>query len=306
MPDYCFLVIAANAGVKDNTIEHLQLSISMKIPIIIIITKIDACRVDILNHTIDNIQKILTHFRQTYKVIDSEESLIESFKSQCEYIPIFPVSNVSGKNIPILTKFLNLLPLRNNWISSATDPTEVQIAQIISVTGLEQVIVGGIVTAGKVTEGDQLKIGPDVNGQYKTVKIQSIHSKRALVKEVKTGQFATFAINLPKSQVRKGLVLLSPSLQNIAVWLFEANITILQSTYPISIKHQPVIQCKTIRQCARIINIIEGKQSLKKGDNALIKFNFLHRPEYLKEGMKILVREGKTRAIGTISKIYLT
>lgn len=41
MPDYAMIVVGANMGITRMTREHLGISLALKVPIFIIITKID-------------------------------------------------------------------------------------------------------------------------------------------------------------------------------------------------------------------------------------------------------------------------
>ena len=41
MPDYCMVIVGANMGVSRMTKEHLGITIALKIPLFIVITKID-------------------------------------------------------------------------------------------------------------------------------------------------------------------------------------------------------------------------------------------------------------------------
>ena len=45
-------------------------------------------------------------------------------------------------------------------------------------------------------------------------------------------------------------------------------------------------------------------EHLRTGDRANVRFRFIKSPEYLRLGMKLVFREGRTKAIGTISKLY--
>ena len=45
------------------------------------------------------------------------------------------------------------------------------------------------------------------------------------------------------------------------------------------------------------------EQVLRNEDRGLVKFSFKYRPEFIKTGETILLREGKTKIIGTITKI---
>jgi GTPase len=42
---------------------------------------------------------------------------------------------------------------------------------------------------------------------------------------------------------------------------------------------------------------------LRTGDRATVAFEFITSPEYIKEGMKLLFREGKTKGLGVVTKL---
>jgi hypothetical protein len=45
-------------------------------------------------------------------------------------------------------------------------------------------------------------------------------------------------------------------------------------------------------------------EHLRTGDRANVRFRFIKSPEYLRFGMKLVFREGRTKAIGSISKLF--
>lgn len=45
-------------------------------------------------------------------------------------------------------------------------------------------------------------------------------------------------------------------------------------------------------------------EHLRTGDKAIVRFRFIKNPEYLRPDMRMVFREGRTKAIGTISKLY--
>lgn len=45
-------------------------------------------------------------------------------------------------------------------------------------------------------------------------------------------------------------------------------------------------------------------EHLRTGDRANVRFRFIKSPEYLRLGMKLVFREGRTKAIGSVSKLY--
>ena len=43
---------------------------------------------------------------------------------------------------------------------------------------------------------------------------------------------------------------------------------------------------------------------MRTGDKGFIKFRFMYRPEYLKVGTTILFREGRTKGLGVVSRVF--
>ncbi len=83
---------------------------------------------------------------------------------------------------------------------------------------------------------------------------------------------------------------------------FEANINILKHSTTISNNYTPVIHCGIVRQAAEIQLINNIK--IRTGDFAFVKFKFVRNPEFLFENSTFFFREGKTRGVGIIKKIY--
>lgn len=46
-----------------------------------------------------------------------------------------------------------------------------------------------------------------------------------------------------------------------------------------------------------------NKSCLRTGDKALVHFRFIKTPEYLHCDQKLVFREGRTKAVGTITKV---
>ena len=68
-------------------------------------------------------------------------------------------------------------------------------------------VVGGLVTQGIITEGMTLKLGPFEDGSFRPVIITSIKRNRAACRLVRATQSAALAIDVPVSEIRKGMVL---------------------------------------------------------------------------------------------------
>lgn len=59
MPDYSMIVVGANMGVSRMTKEHLGISLALKVPIFIVITKIDISPPEVFEKTKETLVKIL-------------------------------------------------------------------------------------------------------------------------------------------------------------------------------------------------------------------------------------------------------
>lgn len=55
---------------------------------------------------------------------------------------------------------------------------------------------------------------------------------------------------------------------------------------------------QAVRQTVRIVSIDHPQNLLRTGDRATVVFEFIAHPEFVKAGMKLLFREGKTK-VGT-------
>ncbi|PIK49104.1 putative GTP-binding protein 1 [Apostichopus japonicus] len=266
---------------------------------------IDMCPPNVLQDTLKLLQRILKSpgCRKIPILVNTKEDVVTTatnFSSE-RVCPIFQVSNVTGQNLELLKMFLNLLNTRVDW--GISEPAEFQIDETYSVPGVGTV-VSGTTLRGVIQINDSLSLGPDGHGNYTQVIIKSIHRKRMPVKVVKGGQTASFALKkqIKRSHVRKGMVMISLSSEQTACWEFEGEILVLHHPTTISCHYQAMVHVGSIRQTASIIHM--DKAHLRTGDKATVLFRFIKNPEYLHPDARMVFREGKTKAVGKITKIY--
>ncbi|KAJ1569776.1 Short integuments 2, mitochondrial [Nowakowskiella sp. JEL0078] len=304
-PDFVMLMIGANAGIIGMTKEHLGLALALQVPVYIVITKIDMCPSNILESTIKQLVKILKSNgcrKIPMFVRNVGDVLMTAGNFVSERIcPIFQVSNVSGEGLPLLKLFLNVLHANSGKYNSS-QPVEYQITDTFAVPGVGTV-VSGTVTNGIVHQGDILLLGPDFTGAFITTIVKSIQRKRVNVPVASAGQSATFALKkVKRSSIRKGMVMLSKNADARAVMEFEAEILVLYHSTTISTKYQTMVHCGVVRQAAKILGM--EKQILRTGDRALVHFRFMQHPEYLKIGTRLLFREGRTKGVGKVVRVF--
>ncbi|GIY79357.1 GTP-binding protein 1 [Caerostris darwini] len=303
IPDFTMLMVGANAGIVGMTKEHLGLALALNVPVFVVVTKIDMCPANILHDTMKLLVRILKSpgCRKIPVIVHSEDDVIVSatnFVSE-RLCPIFQVSNVTGENLMYLKMFLNLLSTR--MPNSDSEPAEFQIDDTYSVPGVGTV-VSGTTLKGTIRLNDTLMLGPDPLGHFQAVAVKSIHRKRMPVKEVKSGQTASFALKkIRRSDIRKGMVMVSPGLNPEAYWEFRGEILVLHHPTTISPRYQAMVHCGSIRQTASILSM--SMDCLRTGDKADVHFRFIKNPEYLREGMRMVFREGRTKAVGTVTKL---
>lgn len=241
------------------------------------------------------------------KLLDKAVELISSER----ICPIFKISAVTGTGVPQLTRFLYKLKSRNGFskdLNSKSAPVEFDIHEKFIVQGIG-LVVSGLLKSGTVKINSQLLMGPNKMNEYKQVAIKSIHFNRVPVSEVYAGQFCCLALkalkkkeDLDKNDLRKGIVLLDPSLMPKPCWGFEAEVSILHHSSTIQPGYESVMHCGVIRQSVRVNKM--DRDLLRSGDKGLITFRFNFNSEYLKSNSTFLLREGRTKILGLITKIF--
>lgn len=319
IPDVCLIIVGGNMGVTSITKEHIFLCLSLGIPFIILITKIDICkdRQKVLAETVDGVKKIikLPGIKKIPIDVLGDDDITLAVKNiySNSVVPIFYVSNVTGEGMDKIKIFFNLLGKNKDKIYKERDDVLLHIENTFHITGIGTV-VGGQLLSGSVKVGDKLLWGPN-NDNYETVQVRSIHCKRVPMDEVKAGSYICIGLKkVQRGQVHRGNVLISPSSDKLVVREFQAIVSVLKThSTTIKIGYEPVIHTRSIRQSAKIISISEKKNGrgeesdstvLRTGDRALVRFRFSHKAEYVKPGYKILLAEGKVKVIGTVKEIF--
>ncbi|KAG0170896.1 hypothetical protein DFQ29_009091 [Apophysomyces sp. BC1021] len=305
-PEFVILLVGANSGLVGMTREHLGIAVSLNIPVIVVVTKVDHCPPNILNDTIKDLTRILKSksCRKIPLFVKTTADVVmtaQHFVSE-RLCPIFKISNVTGEGLDLLKSFLNILPCQAQC--DIDRPFHFEINETYSVPFVGTV-VSGILKSGVIHVGDRVVIGPDSTGQFLPTTIKGIHRKRVTVPLAKAGQTITFALkNIRRNMIRKGMVLLpynkdQPMIK--ASRRFEAEIRVLYHSTTIQKKYQAMVHCGAVRQAASITNMEETV--LRTGDRATVQFEFTRFPEYLTVGTQLIFREGRTKGVGVITRL---
>jgi len=315
-PDRGIVVIGANTGITKLTKEHIGILLYLKVPIVIVITKIDLAPPEIYKNLCNKIKKLLTKKtfgKIIYFISSSEKSndetitYIDDMIQNPEIIPVISISNKNGTNVNNLHKIIYNLDKRDKW-SKDTTGSVVYLDSNFNVPGIG-LVVSGTVKGKTISNKQKMYIGPK-DGHFFPVNIRSIHNSiRENVDEINSDVQGCFNIKfinpketLTRTEIKKGFVLLD-SLdnwkQNI-VRTFTARVTILHHSTTIKSGYSPVLHCGPIRQSAQITMISKEIDHLKSHDSAIVKFKFSQHKEFLEKDMIFFFRDGNTKGVGEV------
>ncbi|XP_054655578.1 GTP-binding protein 2 [Dunckerocampus dactyliophorus] len=309
-PDFAMLVVSANTGIVGTTWEHLGFAMALKVPIFIVISKVDLCTRGTVERTVRQLERVLKQpgCNKVPMVIANTDDAVtaaQQFAQSPNITPVFTVSSVSGENLDLLKVFFNIIPPLSNSKEQEElmqQLTEFQVDEIYTVPEVGTV-VGGTLYSGICREGDRLVVGPTDSGHFHKLSVGSIQRNRSACRVLRAGQAATLALgDFDRTLLRKGMVMVSPEMNPTICWIFEAEIVLLFHSKTFRRGFQVTVHIRNVRQTATV-EAIYGKEELRTGEKAVVQFKFIKHPEYLKVGAKVLFREGVTKGIGHVTKL---
>jgi GTPase len=138
----------------------------MNLQIITVFTMIDLITKSELNDLIKsykNLIKSLKISKIPLHVISEDDLVLFSRNIEEKIYPIITLSNKTGSGLDYLTKFLYLLSHKS--LEKYEKYSEFDIQEHFTVD--KKIIVGGIVSKGKIIVGDNFYLGPDKSGNFK-------------------------------------------------------------------------------------------------------------------------------------------
>lgn len=309
-PDFAMLVVSASTGIAGTTREHLGLSMALKVPVFIVVSKVDVCSRGAVDRTVRQLERLLKQPGSNkvpilIKGADDAVMAAQQFTHSTSVTPIFTLSSVSGESLDLLKVFLNILPPLSNSKEQEElmqQLTEFQVDEIYSVPEVGTV-VGGTLYSGVCREGERLVVGPTDQGRFLKLRVGSIQRNRSACRVLRAGQAATLALgNFDRSLLRKGMVMVSPKMNPTICLEFEAAIVLLFHAKTFRRGSQVTVHVGNVRQTATV-ECLYGKEELRTGERAVVRFHFLKHPEYLRVGAKLLFREGVTKGIGHVTRL---
>jgi elongation factor 1-alpha len=341
MADYALVLVNASQPPTHMTVHHLNLCNLCGIPVIIVLTKLDSCPSEqVLRHTKKRIQDILRKDGMGKRAFTiHQDSDIEMVKDKLHaLIPVIQISSVTGEGLDMLRKMLLTLPQRRkHYKAKSQRPFELLVDDLYNVPGVG-LVVSGFVNAGHWRKGESVHVGPLKDGSYVKTSVKSVHVAQTLVDEVWAGHSACFALSLTKSQrsmlqsphKSSGMVILKEPVPTCESFYAEICFTKGASVTMRKGQWQTTMNILHLKRTCRMVdfkvlnhpdhtgdaataaavefhndenNENELDMVLRPGQRAQVKFEFVHcRANYIRKGMRVMLRDGHVRGIGIITK----
>jgi elongation factor 1-alpha len=290
-PDYAIVIVGANRGILKMTREHTKILHHLKMPIILVVTKIDLIEKlcidsnsdydDMLNKLTNDIKKIYS--KGNYNVYDMN-NCDEFIVPNNNTIPLFKLSCKTGVGLDLFKNYISKLPKNKEIIISPlieklvnkkpnTNYFIFYDEKIYNPPGIG-LVVSGILKCSSLDDGvkinSQLFLGPGNSSNstknttdFIQVKVWSIYNYyNEKIDKLYNGQKGCLAIRsdkkLNKELFRKGSILTNNiDIIKYASYKYKASIKLLSHPSNVKDNFTPVIHCSTIRQSAsiKIINV---------------------------------------------------
>jgi elongation factor 1-alpha len=319
--DFGILIVAANHGMIGSSKEHMGLMEAIKIPYLILITKVDMCPPDVLRVTKTGISKLIRRRRKCFEIesgsVDDIRTIVDSFhRDKFDMVPVIECSSKTGHNINFIYDLLTNLrsvsrrnlqiPLEERINDRPTYSPVFFIDAYFTVKGIG-IVLGGTMRYGEIRKGQSIWLGP-VGGEYVSVFIKSIMNPISQEVDVLyENNSGSIAIRLAKKGsyhkgfYRRGQIAtpdLDFAVQNTCRYVV-AEMGVFKHATTISTGYKPTIHCRMIRQSGKLI-ISQQSGSLRTGDRADVCIKFIQRPEFILPSSRLILREGTSRGVGKI------
>lgn len=295
------LVVAADQGPTHITREHLGIILAMELPVIVVMTKIDMVteeRIKNVRQEIFDLLKLVGRIPYMVKTMEDADFLTENMNQHL--VPVIKASPVTGEGLELLDRLFSGLKIPSHDEDSQK-PFMMYIDKIYSVMGVGTV-VSGTIRQGKVKKGEKLILGPSSSGDFLPLNVKTIEMHHYRKESATVGEVVGISITgVEMDEIRRGMIICHPDYNPHAVREFDADVAIL--VHPTTIKegYECITHIETIAEttCFRPINL----EYLSAGDTGSIRMRFKYRPYAIREGQRLIFREGKSKGVGTVTRL---
>lgn len=308
-PDLVLIVVSAISTVTDVLTDSISLALGMDKSLAIVINKTDLASVGDQENCYEDIRRALKLVHPeitTFKSVTLNDAIIAGSKiGDCFTLPIFFTSCVTGFGLNSLYTFFNQVSPKLNPMDlsqAVSQSSELQVDETFEVPGIGTV-VSGLMIEGIIREGDEMLLGPDDQGGFSNVSIVSLQRHKIPCNFARAGQKCTMAINSKNVKVRRGMVMKemdSEWREHFSVcFRFMATIRFINNgLHKLARGSQVSAYIGNVKQTCSIVTI-----ESQPNDCFLVDLKLTKRPEYIREGSRIIIRHTSNKGIGTICRV---
>ncbi|CAI4225094.1 unnamed protein product [Auanema sp. JU1783] len=310
-PHFACLLLSAETGATAVTKEHLGYAAALNIPVFVIITKIDLVDKQQLLHVVRSVSQLVSRAGMVCnpKRIKNKRDAMKSAGELAANgtVPILGVSSVTGEGFKYLRYFLNVLSPAGSASSRLKLADESPLFIMEEMYNVPHVgtVVYGMLSQGRLQEGDTMFVGPLRDGTYEKAQVRTIRRSKQPVRAILPGQAATIALTILSADnvpLRRGMVLIHCTEVPTSCLRFKANLFLLcHPARQLSTGFQATVYIGSVCQTATIVEI--DRDSLKQGKWANVVFEFYCHPEYVQVGTPLIFRQGKTKGMGEVTDV---
>ncbi|MFZ0441272.1 MAG: EF-Tu/IF-2/RF-3 family GTPase, partial [Methanobacterium sp.] len=215
-------------------------------------------------------------------------------------VPVVKVSPVTGEGLDLFDRLFLKLKIPSNG-KELKKPFMMYIDKIYSVLGVGTV-VSGTIRQGKVKKGDKLRLGPTGTGQFIETSSKSMEMHHYKKDVAEAGDVVGISITgLDVADIKRGMILCSQDYPALSVREFEADVAILVHPTTIKSGYECIAHIETIAETMTFEPL--ESEYMSAGDTGKIKMTFKYRPCSIREGQKLIFREGRSKGVGTVTRI---
>ena len=303
--NHVIIIIGANMGINKITEEHYNLARVLNLSIIFVVNKIDLCPDNILNNTLNDLNKLTKNNLNIILNNDVNENIVQlemynkimnnndlsnntmnnnDLSNNSNKYPLFFISNKTGYGIDNVRSYLSNLhddfvsnlhseDSKNNINNKTNNDSIYIIQETYTIKGIG-IVFYGYQKSGCIKKNDVLKIGPFGN-QFYNISVRNIRNVvETDVDVLKAGELGCLAIkqlnkdfNFKREHIKKGMYITN---NPFCCHEFIAKIYILHHPTTIRENYQSTIHCGSVIQAAKITEIINIKKNVAS-DNKLLR-----------------------------------
>ncbi|KAJ1665907.1 hypothetical protein IW140_002833 [Coemansia sp. RSA 1813] len=314
---FCVTIAADRESVTQTTREYLRIAAVLRMPLMIVLTKMDiaakATFAALMHDILATLDVTVPDRGRCIVTSTAESKQLAKDMMGLVVVPIFTTSAVRTLDFneltAIMSKTLQSSDYARPGIASPSFEFHVEHTYSIDEVGI---VVTGWVNRGSIsisanTDRKQLCIGPDCTGKFVDIEINSIHTLRIPTEIAETGTSAALAIKTLKPvSIEKGMVILDADHLNKfgkkqVSGEFTARIAILSQEF--RSMQSVIVHIRSAYRLAHVLEIaddVEGtshsqQQSGSDRDYAVVRLGFDDNAcDYLSSGMPIVARDGQS------------